>query len=61
MQLKRLKGQLEEGDNKVKVSELMWAQAFYFGFFLVNKRIFHIEIVFASICLLSYLGAKRFD
>jgi hypothetical protein len=28
---------------------------------LVNKRIFHIEIVFASICLLSYLGAKRFD
>ena len=41
---------------KVQPSELLWAQVYYFLFFLINKRMYHIEIVFATICVLNYLG-----
>ena len=42
IKLKRLKGELNEAEDQVQVSELMWAQAFYFIFFLVNKRMYHV-------------------
>jgi hypothetical protein len=59
--LKKIIGKVEEVKEKVQPSELLWAQVYYFLFFLINKRMYHIEIVFATICVLNYLGKNRVE